>query len=537
MKNLILLLLLAISLPVFGQIEMPKSAKKRHKEARQIAKDQIKQGYDIVLDPIENSPIDPLEYKIAPTYVGNWGNEYLGELALHDLIKAKATRPVIVYVFDTGGAYDHPSLKAVAWNEKGRSYTSESAKLDGNGHSTHCAGIIAGQDPSVPIGIARALAEVGKIQIIPIKVLTNQGSGSFAWVQAALTDVNKEAINFIQKGYGVVYSFSLGGNVPGGDPNINALFKEAVDSGVYISAAAGNTGVEGVNYPGSSPSARAVAALQRVDVTNASRAYYSTTGQEVFIAAPGSNILSTYLNGTLRELSGTSMATPHMAGIAAILLSINPGATGKQIAEHIANLSVDLPPTGRDKETGYGAPLLEKLIKTPIAGNPTPPNPPTPPTPVDPVLPGERVHYIGMPRGDIFYQIWKTKGQLNAQALKVTVPRIEAVSKLYAEDVYDKVQVALNKYYQGTMIILADTDDYVTATRASAKFLELNLNATLSSVGIKITVKEIAGEDVRARISNLVINASASEFEVDKIATIVKMPAKWVKWFTKKRHK
>jgi subtilisin family serine protease len=537
MKNLVLFLLLAISLPAFGQIEVPKEARKQYREAVDNYKDQKKQGYDIILDPGEQTPVDQSTKKDLVQYVGNWGSEYLGINELLAQISTRAKRRVLVYIFDTAGKYTHPDLQQAAWNDKGRVYTSESAPEDGNGHSTHCAGIIGATTSGVPIGIARALVQNDLLKIIPIKVLTNQGAGQFDWVANAVKDVNIEAKQFIAQGYAIVYSFSLGGLIPGGYPPLDEQFKIAKDAGIFIAAAAGNTGSDGVNYPGSSVYANAVAALERINDTNAQRASYSTMGDQVFCAAPGSQVLSTYPPNLLRELSGTSMATPHAAAVAAILLSIYPNATGNDIAAHIAKFSTDLPPSGRDKFTGFGAVLLKRLLDNQPGGNPTPPNPPTPPPGVDPVLPGERVHFIGMPRGDVFYQIWKTKGQLNSQKLKVSIPRIEAISKLYAEDVYDKVQVALNKYYQSTMIILADTDDYVTATRASARFLELNLNTTLLSVGIRIAVKEIAGEDVRARISNLVINTSASEFEVDKSATIVKMPAKWVKWFAKKRHK
>lgn len=381
MKHSTKTLLFFLLLPVLVFAQLPKEAQQRFNQEKREYKEQVRQGYDIVLDPIEQTPVDQLDYKIAPTYTGNWGNEYLGITELFNQIKTKATKKVVVYIFDTAGEFDHPLLKAAAWNEKGRSYTSESSKLDGNGHGTHCAGIIAGISPSVPLGIARGLVEKGLLKVVPIKVLTNQGSGSFAWVINAVKDVNIEAAGLIQQGWSVVYSFSLGGSVAGGLPELETLFKAAVDQGVFIAAASGNTGGEGVNYPGSSPNARAIAALERVNETNAKRAYYSTTGTEVYCAAPGSNVLSTYLNGTLRELSGTSMATPHVAGIAAILLSCNPSSNGVGVASHIAKYSIDLPPTGRDKETGFGAVRIPALFNNPIGGTPNPPPPNKSPIP------------------------------------------------------------------------------------------------------------------------------------------------------------
>ena len=501
MKSKLFLILLLLSGAVFGQL--PKEAKKRFEQEKKEYKDLIRDGYDIVLDPIEQTPIDPSTYKIAPTYTGNWGNEYLGITAIYDQIKAKASRKVLVYVFDTGGQYDHPGLKAVAWNEKGRSYTSESSKLDGNGHSTHCAGIIGGVNASVPLGICRPLIDKGLLKIIPIKVLTDQGSGSFAWVVTAIKEVNLEAFSFIQQGYAVVYSFSLGGNVPGGLPEVNAVLKQAQDMGIFISAAAGNTGSDGVNHPGNSPSATAVAALTRVNETNAERATYSTMGPEVYISAPGSNVLSTYLNGTLRELSGTSMATPHIAGVAAILLSTNPRASAADVLAHMAKFATDLPPTGRDKFTGFGA-TLRRVFENSIGGTTPPPppppvDPPPPPAPINPVKPAVWTASIGMPPGDIFYQVWKTEGQTKSQSLKVKILRIEVTSRLYGEQLYDKVQMAVAQYFQNSMMVVRNTDDYVTTTAWVAIFLEYYVNDKLKADGITIKVRDLDGEDGLAR--------------------------------------
>lgn len=497
MKFKLFLILLLLSGAVFGQL--PKEAQKRFNQEKKEYKELVRDGYDIVLDPIEQTPIDPATYKVAPTYVGNWGNEYMGITAIYDQIKAKATRKVLVYIFDTGGEYNHPALQKVAWNEKGRSYTSESSKADGNGHSTHCAGIIGGVDNSVPIGICRPLIDKGLLKIIPIKVLTDQGSGSFAWMVTAIREVNQEAASFIQQGYAVVYSFSLGGNIPGGLPEVNEVLLQAKNLGIFVSAAAGNTGSDGVNHPGNSPSATAVAALTRVNETNAERATYSTMGPEVYIAAPGSNVLSTYLNGTLRELSGTSMATPHIAGVAALLFSMNPKATAADILAHIAKFATDLPPTGRDKFTGFGA-TLRRVFENPIGGTTPPPPPPVdPPAPINPVKPAVWTASIGMPPGDNFYQVWKTEGQTKSQALRVKILRIEVTSRLYGEQLYDKVQVAISQYFQNSMLVVRNTDDYVTTTAWVAVFLEYFVNDKLKADGITIKVRDLDGEDIMAR--------------------------------------
>jgi hypothetical protein len=221
-------------------------------------------------------------------------------------------------------------------------------------------------------------------------------------------------------------------------------------------------------------------------------------GPEVFVSAPGSNVLSTYPPNVNRELSGTSMATPHIAGIAAILLSVYPTANGNTIANHIAKYAVDLPPTGRDKETGYGAPLMRALLgNTPGGG--TPPPPPPPPAPIDPVKPAIWTASIGMPPGDIFYQVWKTEGQTKSQALKVKILRVDVTSKLFGEQLYDKVQKTIAQYFQNSMMVVRNTDDYVTTTAWVAIFLEFYVNDKLKADGVTIKVRDLDGEDLMAR--------------------------------------
>ena len=121
------------------------------------------QGQDeINLDPIETTPIAPSARSLA---TGNWGyNALIG--SNYDAIYQRATRKVAVYIFDTGGRYDHPGLQKAAWNERGRIFTGEADGGDGNGHSTHVASTYAGVGQAgEAVGICDALLEKGLIRL------------------------------------------------------------------------------------------------------------------------------------------------------------------------------------------------------------------------------------------------------------------------------------------------------------------------------------------------------------------------------------
>lgn len=374
---------------------------------------------------------------------GNWGSEFLGVNALYQRIVTLAKRRVHVYVFDTAGDWDHPALARV--EGPGAVFTGEpSPGTDKQGHSTHCAGIIGGYDPNTPLGIARPLIEKGLLRLYPYKVLTDGGSGSYAGIRDGVNSATNQAIAQIKAGDAVIFSLSLGG--PGSSPDLEAALKRAYEAGVVIFAAAGNTGQNGVQNPGNSPWARAIAALQLNDDGTVSRASYSSYGPQVWGAYPGSKILSTYLNGTLANLSGTSMATPTAAGIAAIVASTTDWnnvkilSTMEKIATYMAipaPASTPLPGEGRfgpdgnfqtlrndpprwiddyrpwpmvvgkrNEFTGYGYVLVNSIMSEIDKPTPEPPKP-DPPKPEPPKPSRELTVNIVTP----VTVIWGTAGQ------------------------------------------------------------------------------------------------------------------------------
>lgn len=257
MKAIFTILLLISTISAFAQIpkEYDQELKREKKESRGLEKD-----FDVVLSPIEQVPVIPQGYSIQAG--GNWGYAALEVDKYAEIIRQKAQRKVAVFVFDTGGKWDHPALNLVQWNAEGKTFTGEADPADGNGHSTHVAGIIGAVADTYDIGIGQELVKLGLLKVIPYKVLNNDGAGQFTWINSAIKAANARAIQLIDSGWGVVYNFSLGADGVN-QPETNELLRQAEESGVFVCAAAGNTGKEGIGSPANGGSAHAVAALEQ----------------------------------------------------------------------------------------------------------------------------------------------------------------------------------------------------------------------------------------------------------------------------------
>ncbi|MFT5683771.1 MAG: serine protease [Myxococcota bacterium] len=228
---------------------------------------------------------------------------------------------------------------------------------DDNGHGTHVAGTIA-QSTNNSIGVTGLAPEA---IILPIKVLSGSGSGRSEWVAAGIDEA-------VDQGAEVI-NLSLGG--PPSRVIQNAT-KKAVAAGVIVVAAAGNSGRKGVSSPASVPGVIAVSATGPDDEL----APYSSWGNEVSISAPGGNkqkagggILQDTISTesaeghAFREFQGTSMATPHVAGAAAILLSAGAGSP-QQVKDILMESSLDLGEPGPDPKFGHGRLDIASAVKT-----------------------------------------------------------------------------------------------------------------------------------------------------------------------------
>jgi subtilisin family serine protease len=266
--------------------------------------------------------------------------------------KNKGSSDVVVAVLDSGVDYRHKDLAANMWmrpdnipqykdDQLGTSndlYGFNAADnlsdpMDDNGHGTHCSGII-GAEGDNDEGIAGINWEV---KIMPLKFM---GRGGFGTTKDAIEAINY-AIDRKRNGVNVrVINASWGSTMR--SKALEDAIRAAGEEGILFVAAAGNNGSSNdrsPHYPSNYdlPNVISVAALDRND----NLASFSNFGvKTVHIAAPGKDILSTWLGDDYREASGTSMATPYVAGMAALILANEPKLSVEKLREKVLK-SVD----------------------------------------------------------------------------------------------------------------------------------------------------------------------------------------------------
>jgi subtilisin family serine protease len=249
---------------------------------------------------------------------------------------------VKVAVVDTGinGLHeDFASGQVLAgYNEVAGTAISAAAQSDDNGHGTHVAGII-GAVGNNGKGIA---GTAWNTKLVPVKVFDGAGSGSTSNILAGFiwaADHGAAIINY--SGGGSLYSSAFADAVA-----------YAISLGVTVVTAMGNEGVALTKYPAAYPGVIAVASSNGRDEISG----FSTQGSHCSVAAPGETILS--LSGSSNSgyvyMSGTSMATPYAAGVAALLKARTPSLTPAQIRSILEDSAVDLGTAGFDPEFGYG---------------------------------------------------------------------------------------------------------------------------------------------------------------------------------------
>lgn len=269
--------------------------------------------------------------------------------------KGNKGKGVKVGVLDTGADLNHPDLKPNIIYSKNHTDSAVGA-FDRQGHGTHTAGSIGACGP-LP-GMAP------ECSLMILKVLGDNGSGGVDWIAAGIRDGTDNGAD--------VLSGSLGGS--GIDTYIPPALAYAESKGVILVFAAGNSGPgEGtVGYPGRYKQSICVGA---VDIS-LRIAGFSSRGPAVFVSGPGVNVTSTYPGGQYAKMSGTSMATPNIAGLAVLWVAANPQIPKvdrpKKFREAIIRACLDLGPPGRDTDYGYGFPDGVKVCYDPSAPNPDP---------------------------------------------------------------------------------------------------------------------------------------------------------------------
>jgi subtilisin family serine protease len=315
--------------------------------AREIAHDKnvLRVDDDIVIEAVkdinENKSGGNTFARIQSVQTLPWG---VARIGANQTWASTTGSGIKVAVIDTGIDLAHPDLKG---HIKG-SYNAISPRksaTDDNGHGTHVAGIIGAINNTFGVvGVAP------NVNLYAVKVLDRNGSGYLSNIIKGMDWAIANHMNVINMSFG-----SATGNQSFAD-----AVKRVHDAGIVQVAAAGNSG-GAVIFPAAYPEVIAVSATDNTDAP----AYFTSHGPEVDIAAPGVNIFSTYKGGTYATLSGTSMASPHVAGTAALVLSrsISPAydtfiTDGKwepeEVLKKMEDTSTDFGLPGWDEYFGYG---------------------------------------------------------------------------------------------------------------------------------------------------------------------------------------
>lgn len=257
---------------------------------------------------------------------------------------SKGDEQVIVAVLDTGVQSNHPDLAGKLL--EGTNLVDEDKDPDDDvGHGTHVAGIIG-----AAVNNGEGVAGVSWYnKIMPVKVLDSSGAGStYTVAQGIIWAVDHGA---------KVINMSLG-NYAEADFLHDAI-KYAYEHDVVMIAASGNDNTDRPGYPAAYPEVFAVAATD----SNKEKASFSNYGDYIDVAAPGDSIASTYPGSQYAALSGTSMASPHVAALAGLIRSVNPDLTNKEVMEIMRSSAIDLGADGKDDYFGYGEIDVNKALQ------------------------------------------------------------------------------------------------------------------------------------------------------------------------------
>lgn len=261
--------------------------------------------------------IDNVDADVSSTLAGNGSGAVTG---------------VRVYVIDTGIQLNHPDLNVVGsvnFTTNKRNATGN----DDNGHGTHVAGTIGARDnTSQVVGVAPG------VPLYAVKVLAANGSGSLSNIVRGIDYVTAQ--KQASPSTPMVANMSLGayvGTTAYGSMDLAVV--NSISKGVFYSLAAGNNASNASGFsPAHTTEAFTVGAYNSSNVFATS---FSNYGAVVDMNAPGVNVLSTYRNGGTATMSGTSMAAPHVAGVAALYLSSNPGASPATVASALVSSSTN----------------------------------------------------------------------------------------------------------------------------------------------------------------------------------------------------
>jgi len=283
---------------------------------------------------------------VIPAEEYQWNIRKLGAEDYHR--RGFMGRGARIGVIDTGIDIYHPDLHVVGGVEI-RTGVVQDRYSDVLGHGTHVAGIIAGRLNG--LGIVGMAPEA---ELYSVAVFNIFGMASETSIIAGIQWCIDHKMDIVNMSFGSPFTSAT----------LKAACNKAYESGLLLIAAAGNAGrstVDTVGYPAGFDTVIAVSATD----VNDEMADWSSRGNKVEIAAPGEDILSTFTFPVeyaheWEYLSGTSMACPHVVGLAALIKSVNPGISNAELRRRIGAFAKDLGPAGRDRDYGFGLPQPDR---------------------------------------------------------------------------------------------------------------------------------------------------------------------------------
>lgn len=271
---------------------------------------------------------------------------------------------VVIAILDTGVDYDHEDLAGNMWKDSSSYYGYDFVNVDNypnddhsDSHGTHCAGIAAAVTDN-----STGIAGVSwKSKIMAVKVLDSLGWG-------ILSD-EIDGINYAANQGADIISMSFGATVYPPIPSDmeRDAINDAYNQGCLLVAASGNDNQPYVAYPAAYDNVIAVGASNLSDERCDYPLWSSNYGTELDVVAPGNDILSTTIGDTYASLGGTSMATPFVSGLAALIWSHNSALTNVDVRDTIISSAYDIGSSGWDKYTGYGRINAEEALATFLA--------------------------------------------------------------------------------------------------------------------------------------------------------------------------
>ncbi len=289
-----------------------------------------------------------------PRYNEQYGPEIMNTEPAWDITLGDMS--VIVAVADTGLNFTHEDLASAVWanddpigggDDDGNGFiddwrgwdfiNNDNDPVDGNSHGTHVAGTIAARTDN-----NKGVAGMAQVTIMPLQVFSSGGGGTWEAIAEAIvyaTDNDADLLNY-----------SGGGG--GGAAVLADACTYAWDNGLTVCAAAGNWGIETDFFPAAYPETIAVGATD----DNDNIASFSNQGNWMDVCAPGVDIISSDISGNsgYSYKSGTSMATPHVAGAVALMYTLNSSLSTQDVRDLLRDNAVDLGSNGFDKFYGYG---------------------------------------------------------------------------------------------------------------------------------------------------------------------------------------